>query len=99
MLCVPWMKTWQPIPVFLPGEFHGQRNLQWATVHRVSKSQKQLKQLSTQRMCYVWPLMYLDGSLKLLCLVHLNIFNDLLTKDTLDYGQWNTRVRVTRLEF
>ena len=22
-----WRKTWQPTPVFLPGEFHGQRSL------------------------------------------------------------------------
>ena len=25
VLC--WSRKWQPIPVFLPGEFHGQRNL------------------------------------------------------------------------
>ena len=24
---IPWRKEWQPIPVFLPGEFHGQRSL------------------------------------------------------------------------
>ena len=24
---IPWKKTWQPIPVFLPGESHGQRSL------------------------------------------------------------------------
>ena len=24
---VPWRRTWQPMPVFLPGESHGQRNL------------------------------------------------------------------------
>ena len=23
----PWRNEWQPTPVFLPGEFHGQRNL------------------------------------------------------------------------
>ena len=23
----PWRRKWQPTPVFLPGEFHGQRNL------------------------------------------------------------------------
>ena len=33
-----WRRAWQPIPVFLPGESHGQRSL-WATVHRVTKSQ------------------------------------------------------------
>ena len=24
---VPWYRAWQPTPVFLPGEFHGQRSL------------------------------------------------------------------------
>ena len=24
---IPWRRSWQPIPVFLPGEFHGQRRL------------------------------------------------------------------------
>ena len=24
---IPWIKEWQPIPVFLSGEFHGQRSL------------------------------------------------------------------------
>ena len=24
---VPWQKEWQPTPVFLPGEFHGQKSL------------------------------------------------------------------------
>jgi len=24
---VPWRRKWQPTPVFLPGESHGQRNL------------------------------------------------------------------------
>jgi len=24
---IPWRKAWQPSPVFLPGEFHGQRCL------------------------------------------------------------------------
>ena len=23
----PWIRRWQPTPVFLPGESHGQRNL------------------------------------------------------------------------
>ena len=25
---IPWRRKWQPTPVFLPGEFHGQRNLE-----------------------------------------------------------------------
>ena len=36
-----WRREWQPTPVFLPGEFHGQRSLA-ATVHGVAKSQTQL---------------------------------------------------------
>ena len=24
---IPWSRKWQPTPVFLPGEFHGQRVL------------------------------------------------------------------------
>ena len=24
---IPWSRIWQPTPVFLPGEFHGQRSL------------------------------------------------------------------------
>ena len=24
---IPWRRKWQPTPVFLPGEFHRQRNL------------------------------------------------------------------------
>ena len=24
---IPWRKEWLPTPVFLPGEFHGQRSL------------------------------------------------------------------------
>ena len=38
---IPWRKKRQPIPVFLPGESHGQRSL-WAMVHGVSKSQIRL---------------------------------------------------------
>ena len=39
---IPWRKAWQPAPVFLPGEPHGQRSLV-ATIHWVAKSQTQLK--------------------------------------------------------
>ena len=24
---IPWRREWQPTPIFLPGEFHGQRSL------------------------------------------------------------------------
>ena len=42
---IPWRRAWQPTPVFLPGESHGQRSL--ATVYRVAKSCTQLKRFST----------------------------------------------------
>ena len=38
---IPWRRAWQPIPVFLPGESHGQRSL------AVAKSRAWLKWLST----------------------------------------------------
>ena len=38
---IPWRREWQPTPVFLPGEVHGQRSLT-ATVHGVAKSRTQL---------------------------------------------------------
>ena len=40
---IPWRRVWQPTPLFLPGESHGQRSLVGYTVHRVAKSQTQLK--------------------------------------------------------
>ena len=38
---IPWRKKWEPIPVFLPGESHGQRRQQ-VTVHGVTKRQTRL---------------------------------------------------------
>ena len=37
---IPWRRTWQSTPIFLPGE---NRGAWWATVHWVAKSQTQLK--------------------------------------------------------
>ena len=42
---IPW-RPLQPTPLFLLGEFHGQRSLA-GTVHRVAKTWTCLKQLST----------------------------------------------------
>ena len=33
---IPWSRAWQPTPVFLPGESHGQ-GAWWATVHSIAK--------------------------------------------------------------
>ena len=38
---IPWRNEWLPTPVFLPGEFHGQRILV-GIVHGVAKSWTQL---------------------------------------------------------
>ena len=35
---IPWRREWLLTPVFLPENYHGQRNLR-ATVHGVTKSQ------------------------------------------------------------
>ena len=44
---IPWRRKWQPTPVFLPGESHGQSSLVGYTVHGVAKSQTRLNRLST----------------------------------------------------
>ena len=51
---IPWRRAWQPTPVFLPGESHGQRSLV-GTVHRAVKSWIQLKGLGkTALHSLVW---------------------------------------------
>ena len=35
---IPWSRKWQPMPVFLPGKFHGQRSLV-GPIRGVTKSQ------------------------------------------------------------
>ena len=44
---IPWSRKWEPIPVFLPGKSHGQRNLAGYSVHGVAKSRTQLSDLNT----------------------------------------------------
>ena len=53
---MPWRRKWQPTPVFLPGEFNGQRILQ-ATVYGVTKSQTGLstEQQSPQAYLIQYP--------------------------------------------
>ena len=41
-----WRRTWQPTPVFLPGESQGQEAW-WAAAYGVAQSQTQLKRLSS----------------------------------------------------
>jgi len=44
---IPWIRAWQPTPVFLPGESPWTEEPGRATVHRATQSLTQLKQLST----------------------------------------------------
>ena len=46
-----WRSAWQPSPVFLPEESHGQRAWR-ATVHRVAKSRTWLKRLTTHTLTW-----------------------------------------------
>ena len=41
---IPWRRTWQPTPVFLPGEPPMDRGAWQATVHGVAKSWTQLNE-------------------------------------------------------
>jgi len=38
---IPWRREWKPTPVFLPGEFHEQKDLV-GYIHGVAKSQTKL---------------------------------------------------------
>ena len=54
---IPWRREWQPSPVLLPRETHGQRSL-GATVHGFTKTWTQLKRRSTntqQVNCFLFP--------------------------------------------
>ena len=53
-----WRRKWQPTPVFLPGEFHGQRNLAgynpWGhkdTIERLTLSLSHCSQRNTKETC------------------------------------------------
>ena len=54
---IPWRTTWQPTPVFLPGEFHGQRSLAgysaWGCKELDTTEQlTQAHTTSNHRVCY-----------------------------------------------
>ena len=46
---IPWRRKWQPTPVFLPKEFHGQRSLAGSVVHEVAKSWTQVSEYHSLR--------------------------------------------------
>ena len=49
---IPWRRKWQPTPVFLPGESHGQRSL--ATVQGVARAGHDLATKEREREKYGW---------------------------------------------
>ena len=60
---IPWRRKWQPTPVFLPGESHGQRSSPWG--HKESNMTEQLNNkplpsppgtegICLHRSCPVW---------------------------------------------
>ena len=51
---IPWRRSWQPTPVFLPGESMD-RGAWRATVHRVAKSRTWLKQLNMHTFSHWGP--------------------------------------------
>ena len=61
-----WRKAWQPTPVFLPGEAHGQRNL---AGYRVWQESDVTEWLSTAQYCWLTPS---KGSVGFLCIVSWN---------------------------
>ena len=50
---IPWSRKWQPIPVFLPGESHGKRNLAGYSP-KGTVSRTWLKQISTHAHALYW---------------------------------------------
>ena len=54
---IPWSRGWQPTPVFLPGEFRGQRNLVDYIVHgvRYNSVTKQQCPFLLQNVSFVYP--------------------------------------------
>ena len=53
---MPWRKEWLPIPVFLPGEFHGQRRLAG------HNSQARKESDTTERLTLLLPATFPGGS-------------------------------------
>ena len=64
-------RKWQPTPVFLPGEFHGQRSLTGYTVHGVTRVRDDLATNSPPSNCLLEAILFNFTAEKL----NLNITN------------------------
>ena len=53
---IPWRRAWQPSPVFLPGEYHGQRSLAGYSPWGCKESDM-TEQLSTYMKSFSWTLL------------------------------------------
>ena len=53
---IPWSRKWQPIPVFLPGRFHGQRSLAGYSPlgHKDLDTTEQLSTQSTRSLDFLF---------------------------------------------
>ena len=61
---VPWRRAWQPTPVFLPGQFHGQRSLAGYSLCGCKESD------TTERLTHTHTHKYLIITVSLLTNVH-----------------------------
>ena len=52
---IPWSRKWQPTPVFLPGESHGQRSLAGYTVHGPKESDTTEHEMEQDHMVLASP--------------------------------------------
>ena len=78
---IPWRRKWQPTPVFLPGEFHGQRSLESYTPwgRKESDTTKQLTHTHTHTHQTLNPNMVLLSSTVTLVFFFLGTAEILIT--------------------
>ena len=67
---IPWRRKWQPTPVFLPGEIHGQRSLVGDTVHSGAKSRIRLPRMHAPLLQIAHFLLPAQSSPRLPFMVH-----------------------------
>ena len=49
---IPWRRAWQPTPVFLPGESHGQRN--WVGYGQWGHKESDMTEVTSQAHGQIW---------------------------------------------